>query len=456
MFMGSIPGAMRQYVAECVRSWGTDTLYVGCSGNFTIERCLPGMKHHGNDVTLYSSVIGWWAAGDKEHLHEVRLNEHALDVLPWLADSFTTPDEKVAVTMLGTRFLNSVDRDNVFHKRNVQAYRDQWGTVFGKTLAKVKASTLRLDSYYAGDVREWLDQHVPQQGAVAMFPPFFAGDYESMFAPLEKFIDWPEPAYPELDEAGKDAMVEQIIDRPQWMIGLHQERPDLRDHLKGMVQTTNRGVPIYLYASHGSPRRVVAPKQPLETVLVSRLDPADTLTGTERIALAPLTGAQFSTLRSQYMNRTIKPGSPLMALAVLIDEKIAGCIAFNPPDSKFDPHSAYLLSDFAVVPTKYKRLAALIVQCAQSVEAQRLLERSLSRRVNWIETTAFSNNQSSMKYRSGKMKRLTCKEGTDGHHRFMLQYGAEAGRWSLAEALADWVKQHGQVLEGDASGGSSR
>lgn len=440
MFHGSIPAAMRKYVAECVRSWETSDLYVGCSGNFTIERCLPEMRHHGNDVTLYSSAIGWWASGQDMPLS---LKPESRPLLDWVEPCFEDRDETLALVMLATRFFDSVGRDNAYHRRQVQAYRDQWDRVLGGTVEKVRKSTLELASYHCKDVREWLADDVPADAPVAMFPPFFSGDYEGMFAPLEKHIEWPEPTYDLLDEAGKDAMVQQIIDRPQWMIGLHEPREELQPHLKGMVQTTNRGVPIYLYASEGSPRRMVAPSQGLEPVMVSRLGPDDELDGTEPITLSPLTGGQFATLRSQYMNHTIKPGSPLLAFAVCIGGKIAGCIAFGTVDSKFGPHMAYLLSDFPVVPTRYRRLAALMVRVAQSTECQHLLQRSLSRRIDSMQTTAYSNNPVSMKYRSGGMTLLTRKPGTDGHHDNTLQYGADAGRWTMQDAYAQWFKKHG-------------
>lgn len=445
MFMGSIPAAMRQYVKECVTAWQPDELYVGCSGNFTIERCLPDVRHHGNDVTLYSSAIGWWAAGNESLLSQIRLNDDGMEHLPWLKEHFDDPDELIAVIMLGTRFMASVGKDNVYHRRMVEAHHTQWDRLMEKTVGKVRESGFKLESYVAGDVREWLAHDVPAEAPVAMFPPFFTGDYKNMFAPLEKFIAWPEPEYGELDEVGKDALIQQIVDRPQWMIGVHEERPELADHLHGRVQTTNRGVPIFLYASAESPRRVVAPHQMLEQVRVPRLGPDDELTGEEKVTLGVLNGGQFSTLRSQYMNHTIKPGSPLLAFALLLDDKIAGVFALNGPDSKFGVNEGYLLSDFPVVPTRYKRLAALVVRCAQSAEARDLLQRSVSRRITGLSTTAYSNNPASMKYRSGGMKLLTRKPGMDGHHKYTLQYGAEMGQWSLADAYAAWFKKHGQA-----------
>ena len=69
MFHGSIPADLRSIIYEHAGTWpdGQD-LYVGCSGNFTIERVLharPGERRviHGNDIQAYSSALGWWLAG---------------------------------------------------------------------------------------------------------------------------------------------------------------------------------------------------------------------------------------------------------------------------------------------------------------------------------------------------------------------------------------------------------
>lgn len=441
MFHGSVPAQMRGFVSETVSSWNTSDLWVGCSGNFTLERCLPDYAHHGNDVTLYSSVLGWWASGSDI---PVTLKPDSEEQLGWLAPYLVDRDDLLATVLLATRFFSSVGKSHPYHRRQVQAHRDQWEQLHAKTAAKVQASSLKLVSYHCKDVREWLETDVPPDAPVLSFPPFFGGDYENMFQPLADHFDWPEPSYSVLDEEGKQDLIQLVQERPSWLLGLHIRHPDLEPHLKGVVQTTNRGVPIYLYAS-GGPKRVVSPSQKSEPVLVSRLSPADVLTGDEMITIHPLTGGQFATLRSQYMNPNIRPGNPLLAVAVKADGKIIGCLAFSTP--QYDPHMAYMLSDFPAAPVNYKRLAALIVRIGQSTEVQHLLQRSLNRRITQVRTTAFSNNPVSMKYRTGKMTLEKRDKAPDGNHEFMLNYVADAGRWTAQDAYRDWHKNHAKHVE---------
>lgn len=435
MFRGSVPGDMRSLVHEAIGGWRLDDVYIGCSGNFTLERVLldKAERLHSNDVQLYSSTIGWWAAGGEI---PVTLNPDSEAELGWLLPYMQDRDGILAVVMLGSRFMASVGKDNAFHKRQMDATREQWDTMFAKTLEKVKTSDLKVASYHAMDVNEWLETVVPKEGSVCCFPPFFGGDYEAQFKSLADHLLWPEPSYPLMDEDGKEHLVDLITDRPHWLIGLHKRRERLEPYLRSVVQTTNRGVPIYVYASD-APNRVVRPYQKTEHVLAPRLGPTEDIG--DRLSLAVLTGGQFSTLRSQYMNHNIKPGSPLMAVAVLADGKVIGAFAYGSPTAGHNPHAVYLLSDFPVAPTRYKRMSQLIVRAAVSAEAKHLIQRSLSKRVQTITTTAFTDNPVSMKYRSvfgDPLKRVNGKP--DGVHEFMLNYGGPMGEKTLAEHLAIW------------------
>ena len=66
MFHGSLPDSVQQIMGDCIRDWKCTDIYVGCSGNFTIERMLKGVTNarlHGNDVTIYSCLLGRYFSG---------------------------------------------------------------------------------------------------------------------------------------------------------------------------------------------------------------------------------------------------------------------------------------------------------------------------------------------------------------------------------------------------------
>ncbi len=672
--------------------WSDQHIWIGCSGAFTMERVLHGMVAglHSNDVQGYSSAIGMYLA-DRDV--PFTLKEEHRDELDWLAPYLETAAGTLAAIMLGTRFLQWVGKEGVYYDRMLRAHQDQFDEVHAKTVEKIESADMRIDSYHAMDVREWLRDVVPADDAVAMFPPFFcmapderiltadlrwvrcgdlqhgdgilafeeepqpgnrsrrwqwgtvtrsepavapcvrvtlddgssvvttrnhpwmahthrtvgskgtwvhaedlipgkhhvqrltgtweaddsrsggwlagifdgegnihlnsstsklavsqnpglisdqfvldmkefgfdvgvhprpigcvghevegglpsilrvlgtlrperlirdlrlrqdigqrttrsrvsedyrrcavvavedigvqsiqqietstktyvgegfamhnSGDYESQFAMIDTFFDWPEPTYPELDEAGKDELVELVRDRPNWLMGLHIQRDELRPFLRGRVQTSNRGVPIYVYSS-GETSRIVRPRQEVERIPMSKIGPADTIDGGGVMRIHPLTGGQFAMIRSQFMAKSIKPGSPLLACGVSVDGKIVGAFAYLPP--KFDPDCVYLMSDFPVSWSRYKHLAKLIILAAMSMEAKQLVQRPLAHLVTKVATTAFTNRPVSMKYRS-VMKLASRKPAEDGIHEFQLQYEGAMGEWTLQEGLTMWAEK---------------
>lgn len=444
MFHGSIPADMRSIVHEHVRLWDNATdVWVGCSGNFTVERTIwPLNKRlHSNDVTAYPSALGWWF---QDHAVPFTVKPEYEEDLEWVMPYMETEIGKMAVLMLGTTFLSLVGSEKNYQRRLLSAYQQQFPQLFDKTVARLESLDMRVESFHAMDVNEWVETVVPKDAPVVMYPPFFARDYEQQFEPLDHFFDWPRPTYPDLDEERKDALVEMVKDRDQWVIGLHIEREDLRPYLTGRVQTSNRGVPINVYSSRGG-TRIVQPRQQVEFISTPKIGFNDDVTGP--LGLSILSGGQFQAIRSQFMSKTIKPGQPLLTVGVTAGDKLIGAFAYAAQRAISGPKDVvYLLSDFPVSWSKYKNLAKLIVMAAMSKEAQTLIQRTLSRKITGVETTAFSNRPVSMKYR-GPMKLKSRKDGDDGYHKYKLQYEATMGEWTLEEALTKWLDGPGKTLK---------
>lgn len=447
MFQGTIPPELRSIVAQHARLWPVGDIYVGCSGNLTIERTVNGLgmghRLHSNDVNPYSSALGWFFSGQPVPF---QVKDESRDELGWLHEDGWLDDGAgtLATLMLGTRFLNFVGKDGSYHRRIVEAYREQWPRMHADTVAKLQAHPLRLADFYSGDVRDYL-KTVPEEAPVLSFPPFWAKGYVDMFKGIESHFDWPEPEYELLDEAGKDEIIELVINRPNWLLGLHYEVPQLEAYKVGFVKVAPRAMPIWVFAKPGI-ARYVGPRLKTEPVFMKRLAPGDELG--DDLRLHPLTGPQFNTIRSAYLDRGIAPGMPLFSCAVSSGGRIIGAFGWLPPKYGLD---AYLMSDFAVGPTSYPRLSKLVVMAAISAEAQQLVQRALSKRVTGWATTAFTNRPTSAKYGRGVpgVKLYSRKPCEDGVHKFQLQYGGPLGQWTLAEALEMWRAKHGTFVPPD-------
>lgn len=63
------PHPLRSIIQEHAGAWPDTDIYVGCSGNFTIERVLHSRFENtrpvdGDDITAYSCALGWFLAGE--------------------------------------------------------------------------------------------------------------------------------------------------------------------------------------------------------------------------------------------------------------------------------------------------------------------------------------------------------------------------------------------------------
>lgn len=448
MFKGTVPVEIRAMLYELSQGWQAEALAVACSGNFTIERVFAGrFPLLSCDVTIYSGALGAWFS---RQTFRLELKPQLHEAFGWVLEGMADPAGATATVMLMTAFTDALDKNmqvkpNAYYRRVVDAYRRKWPEMLDKTRARLESSPLRIETYHAGDAVDWLPT-LPPSVAVATFPPFFGGDYEAMFGKLDALFDWDKPTYQEIFEERRKIFLDALMNRPHWAIGTRERLPQMEPYLRGTAKTTNRGVPLYLYAPAGV-ARAVAPRQQTEAVAVPRLAPGERLG--ERLWIAPLAYPYFAALRSQYMNETIKPGMPTQAYAVLVDDRLIGCYAvqkgYKVPNAEAD--ALYLLSDFPVAPSDYPRLAKLVLYAALSKEGRLLAERVSKSRVRYMVTTAFTNNPVSMKYR-GLFDLHSRKEAGDkSPFQFQLQYVAEAGRWTLDEGLKEWKLKHGSTRE---------
>lgn len=448
IFHGSIPADMRSIVAEHVRAWDCEDVYVGCSGAFTVERVVNSLNRfnlHGNDVTLYSCAIGGLSAGRPVFF---RLRERWQEQYGWLERYLDEPERALATLLLSDGLMAGLTaRDyphNQWFARQRRGHEQQWARMHAQMTDRIRERLLCLRSFGAADVVEWV-KDVPNDQGVVCFPPFFAGDYTAMFALLDAVWEWPSPDFAEMDDDARLRLFEAARERRHWIFGTHTRlEPEWDPHLRGRVQTTNRGVPIWIYSSAGA-SRIATPHQPIEPLLIPRLTDRQEIEGP--LGILELTGGQFAQLRSQYMNVNIKPGQPTVAYAVLAGGQVIGSYALSmaPTISQMDSYLPgpfiYLLSDFPVRPTRYRHLAKLVLTAALSQEGKLLAERSASRRCRSLTTTAFSQKPVSMKYRS-LFRLLARRDSEDPLYRHQLNYGAELGRWTLAEGLETWLAKN--------------
>ena len=460
MFYGSLPPKAQQILCKIVKQWDVKDIYIGCSGNFTIERCLKNItsaRLHSNDVTIYSCLLGRYFTGQDLN---IKLKADYNGVLKFVEKYLDGGAGTVAAIQLLSKMSTYIKtKSNPYYDRMINAYISQFDRMWTQTKNKLEKIEPFISSMYEGDVCEWIDT-IPEDAGFICYPPFFSGDYENMFSTIDEIFDWSPPVFKNINKDRIHELFKKIAQREYFMFGVNEIIDEFKTHLVGLCKTTNHGVPINIYAKSNN-SVIIVPHQKTESLLIPRLGSDEEIGNTMKII--KLKKEQFRALRSQYMNIAINPGQADVTLGVTVDDKLIGAYAiYNGPTagdmSKYiDPPFIYLFSDFPVSPVKYKHIAKLILYAALSVEGQTIAESLTSTRIYSMITTAFSLKPVSMKYR-GLFKLLNRKqlEGTDEseidiskkyyNNGYQLGYGAEMGKWTLAEGLEKWKLKYGKEL----------
>ena len=110
MFYGSVPAEAQAIMNKIVKTWEVSDVYVGCSGNFTLERFIGPMEKfrlHSNDVTMYSQCLAAYYM--REHV-PLELSEAGLEQFPWLTEYMQTDSDKIATMLLCSRLVAFTDK----------------------------------------------------------------------------------------------------------------------------------------------------------------------------------------------------------------------------------------------------------------------------------------------------------------------------------------------------------
>lgn len=451
MFQGSIPTSAQQIVLSIVKEWTCSDVYIGCSGNFTVERTLDALKKfniHGNDVTVYSCILGRYFSGQPLR---ARYNEEYEGPMTFVKNYMKDDLGILTVSMILSGmglYLNS--KPNPYYEKMINAYAKQWDRLYAETRSKFEKQEKFLSSFYAGDVLEYYKK-IPKEEGFISFPPFWTSGYEKMFKALGEIIDIDLPKYDLLSPEKIHEWANDVTDRENYVFMLPERYEEFDDNLRGECVTTLHGKPMYIYSK--SPKsRIVLPNQTLDYSFIPKIGEDEDIG--EEIGLMELKLPVFNSLRSMYLNPAISPASPSAAYGVMVDRKMVGVFAVSssPTLANWDKHldtpSIYLMTDFPVAPSKYKRLSKLIVMVVLSKESQFLYEKISNKRIRSVVTTAFSDNPVSMKYR-GILELLSRKENGEGYNgaTYSLNYGAPCGQWTLKEAFDEWKSKHGKVIK---------
>lgn len=447
MFQGTLPHKAIKIIGNVVKEWSCNRIYIGCSGNFTIERSISELVAcpiTSNDVTIYSSNIGKYFAG--EELGELKIKEGYNGDCNFLKDYMNNDTEKVATMILASDILpySSEYANNKYAERMLKGYKEQYSRMHAQLCKKLEEMKTRIDSFYHGDVMKMLDE-IPKNCGFISFPPFFKGGYEKMWEKIENFFEYTEPEYEMFDpNVHIKLFCEKVSRLDNFCIGTERPVDELEKYFSGTLNTGPNKL-IYFYSKTDKKHYVTQGSKETHAKPIVRISESNKITG--NIVVSPITIDQFNELRALYLSTAVtKVGTPSASYGLYDNNKLFGVFAFSNSymltgSEKLERPTIYLLTDFAISPSCEKNLSKLVLCCILSKEVKMLAEKVMGKRVNTITTNAFSRNPVSMKYRGlfDLYGRRELEKDENGKvKKYNLSYGARMGQWTLKEGYERW------------------
>ncbi len=430
MFVGAIEAEFRRWFALNQERFRGRTLYVGCSGNFTIEQLLGEVAGamHSNDVSIYTHFVGHHLAGQPVRW---AIKDPAWE---WLTP-YLTENLGAAVVML-FEMLKWDPSKNIYNKRVHGELLRSWPEMFQKTVDRVEQSraTAKVTQYRSSDIWDFVDEaeRIDPDGVFLAFLPFYKGGYEKLYQKLEAILDWDPPKYAIIDAERKQKLIEKIKRLDYVTIDDVQYPGEPAVMLKQKTASKQ----MWLYSNLPLEHILVQPHMRSKPTYYPMLTAEDlpAITPDSVVTIKRVQSAEINYFRNRYLAKGINFVNGTWSFLFFLDGKLFGFAILTL--QKFGVEGLYLLSDF-VIPVESSRLSKLLLLLLQSTHFKELCEELVLTRVPKIETTAFTEKPVSMKYRS--VFELIKRGKADDGKKY-LNYRTQTGLHTDREAILKWNK----------------
>lgn len=438
MFIGAINSTIRNFLASTAAAFDNKVVVVGCSGNFTSESVLSKFAHpkgiHSNDVSFYSCMLGRWLT--RQPLEFTITDAEYEWLTPYLADD----TRKLAAIMVLLDMLEFEKRNNPHRVRMWKLYEQDFPELVNQTMGRLATADagLKVSSFYEGDVFAHFERFAADKDAVfCCYAPTYKGGYERLYKKLDKIVQWNEPTYGLLDDDGRDKLLGWMTARRfLWYDDRRVEGLEPVMEQRGSLAKT-----VYLY-SNVVPRPVLFDSlyQLGKKVKLPLAGASLEIAEDSVVKFQQMKPIELTTYKDVFLAKHINYASGQWAFAVMVDNQTVGFLEFKKPDRGISFIGfLYMMADFPVSGTPYKRLSKLILMLAKSKDTRALLERLRQIRTTHLTTTAYTDKPVSMKYRGvfELDKRSQNKEGKK-----FLTYNAEFNNLTWQETLNEWLTKH--------------
>ena len=408
-------------------------LYVAGSGLFTIERIATkiGYKEiHSSDFCLPGCLLGQKLLGETEVVKVIDKN------LDWMNEYLKGIDESIASSLILADMAPFMAQKCIHDKVMLREYQKNFGTLHKKLLKHIRDyySGVKIASFSPCDPISFVEG--APDDCILVIPPPLQAFYGPTNSRINEVVSWAAPKRQILNAKTYQNIMGFLEKKREWIVATPFEIPEVKP--LSIVAQGRSGPLIKVYQSSGN-NFLVRRKIETEPLDLSRL--SGEMDGDLRIM--KISAGQMDLLRSEYLDPKIIPSPSDINLAVMVGSDLIGALGFSMPNSGrswngIDLYDAFMIADFAIRPTIYKRISKLVLVAALSKEVHELLEEMHIRKIYKIGSTVFSAHEESMKYR--ELFEIASERKSGG-----LLYVADAGRWTLQEGFEWWKKKHGQT-----------
>lgn len=327
------------------RLWDTgdyDTYVEPCVGGFSMAQIAqrsgwPTAGFDTSDVTLFSSVLGYWLADRPMADLDVHVDGHPVDL--------TGTEQQQAARILAEQLRMRLEAkpDHVYWQeleRDLVLRRDEHEAAIAARLDILRERLGTVAYRSAGLIEHIADRLDDPRALIHAVPPTFTAGYEKWFD-TDGRLQWDEPAYALFDpDDGWADLWEATRDAAATFVGMRECAPGTRFWPDGAVYANQQRIDQYGYyvtnrtdkvldLMGGRKVRVARPGSNVRP-LPHPMIPADhEITPDSTIRVQPIDAGHARHYKSLWMHGTIGLDNAEGNFAVLVDGYVAGIGAVN-------------------------------------------------------------------------------------------------------------------------------
>lgn len=445
LFLGTTTAPVRAYLAQEIRSRKPKRVFEPFAGIFMISQICgmidPEIEVWSTDISMFSAAIGCGLSGQEAPIRRLPLfDEHFPTLVP-----LTSPVHQAAIMIfmqeaaLAYRKRHLVFYGKLWDEMRIRAHKHVQGVV--EKVEKAKANLPKRFHYSPSCGVELMKQ--AQAGDMLFYdPPFWTGGYEKMFEALQDWFVMDPIPFVEVTTDLKAAHLQELHERGVACF-YRCEKEETHPHYEKVFQAEHKLNGYFLvYANHAETRGILRNDRMREKAkLLDVADETFRFTPKTKIALVPVDTPTANHFRLMWTKKAEMQnmGSPYLLAA---DGKVFGVVVVD-SGQQFGTSLARIVSDVSSLFTAYPRLSKLVLGMILTDEFLHEINNRFMHTHDGFTTTAFSDEQVSMKYR-GLFDLAERRPGEEGQKKYALVYRTRKMRApTYRAAFKQWLQKHG-------------